>query len=78
MFIISEYIKKGQCYGKEVGLGQRKMESRIRKAPLPEMDPEADINLVISIVNWWPFLQFATIAKSYVSAERMRCYSNSC
>lgn len=70
MFIISEYIlKKGQYYGEEVGLGQRKMESRIRKAPLPEMEPEADINLDSSIINWWSFLQFATIVKSYVSAE---------
>lgn len=31
VFIISEYIlKKGQYYGEEVGLGQKKMESRIR------------------------------------------------
>lgn len=70
VFIISEYIlKKGQYYGEEVGLGQKKMESRIRKAPLPEMEPEADINLDSSIINVWSFLQFATIVKSYVSAE---------
>lgn len=70
VFIISEYIfKKGQYYGEEVGLGQKKMESRIRKAPLPEMEPEADINLDSSIISVWSFLQFATIFKSYVSAE---------
>lgn len=70
VFIISEYIfKKGQYYGEEVGLGQRKMESRIRKAPLPKMELEADINLDSSIISVWSFLQFETIVKSYVSAE---------